>query len=153
MKITKQLNIKEKEIHVFTDMININNYDSRLFLIDRTAMDHDFIIYYVKYLKNSNTFDNLYLVFNDLDAMFEESGKNECLIISLREKNRIMLKNYSNVFDNIAEQIELMTGDNIQYRKDILKIKFKTNDDLPFNKIINFPVCVINLSSIFKQEN
>ena len=64
-----------------------------------------------------------------------------------------MLENYLNIFDNVAEQIELMADDNIQYCKNLLKIKFKTNDGLPFNEIVNIPVCVINLSSIFKQDN
>ena len=72
MKVTKQLNIKEKEVYFFTDMINVNNFDSSLLIIDRTALDHDFIINYVEYLKNSNIFDNLYLAFNDLDAMFKK---------------------------------------------------------------------------------
>ena len=51
MKVTKQLNIKEKEVYFFSDMINIfdfNNFDLSLLIIDRTALDHDFIIYYVK---------------------------------------------------------------------------------------------------------
>ena len=82
MKVTKQLSIKEKEVYFFSDMININSFDLSLLIIDRTALDHDFIIYYVKYLKNSNKFDNLYLVFNDLDAVFEINGENKYLIIS-----------------------------------------------------------------------
>ena len=153
MNVTRQLNIKEKGGQFFTDMININNFDSILLHTDRIAMDHDFIIYYVKYLKNLNEFDNLCLVFDDLDAMFEESGQNKCLIINSTEKNRIILENYLNIFDNITEQIELMTDDNIQYSKDLLKRKFKKNDDLPFNEVTNIPECVINLSNIFKQND
>ena len=153
MKVTRRLNVKENKNYFFFDMININNFDSSLLHIDRIAMNHDFIIYYVKYLKHLNKFDNLYLVFNDLDVMFEESGQNKYLIFSSTEKNRIMLENYLNIFDNVAEQNELMADDNIQYCKDFLKIKFKTNDDSRFNEIINIPVCVINLSSILKQDN
>ena len=33
-----------------------------------------------------------------------------------------------------------------------MKIKFKTNDDLPLNKIINIPVWVVIVSSIFKED-
>ena len=40
-----------------------------------------------------------------------------------------------------------------RYGKDFLKIKFKTNDDLPFNKMINIPMCVVIISSIFKENN
>ena len=34
-----------------------------------------------------------------------------------------------------------------------MKIRFNTNDDLPLNKIINIPVCVVTVSSIFKEDN
>ena len=54
IKVTRRLNIKENENYFFTDMININNFESSLLHIHRMAMDHDFVIYYVKYLKNSN---------------------------------------------------------------------------------------------------
>ena len=41
----------------------------------------------------------------------------------------------------------------IKYSKDFMKITFKTSDDLPLNKIINIPVCVVIVSSIFKENN
>ena len=53
----------------------------------------------------------------------------------------------------IAEQIEPITGDEVKYSKDILKVKFKTNDDLPFGEVINIPVCVIVISNIFQENN
>ena len=31
-------------------------------------------------------------------------------------------------------------------------IRFKTNDDLQLNKIINIPVCVVNVSNIFIED-
>ena len=40
--------------------------------------------------------------------MFQEDSKNKNLIISSTEKNRILLENCLNIFDNIVEQIELM---------------------------------------------
>ena len=65
-----------------------------------------------------------------------------------------MLKNYIELWDEIKEQIELITGDKvIKHSKDFMKIRFKTNDDLPLNKIINIPVCVVIVSSIFKEGN
>ena len=92
MKVIRKLNIKGKGGQFFTDMININNFDSNLLHIDRKALDHNFIIHYVKYLKNSNKIDKLYLLFNDLDAVFEESDQNKYLIFSSTKKNRIMLE-------------------------------------------------------------
>ena len=34
-----------------------------------------------------------------------------------------------------------------------MKIRFKTNDDLPQNEIINIPLCVMIISSIFKEDD
>ena len=65
-----------------------------------------------------------------------------------------MLENYTELCDEIEEQIELITGDKVtRHSKDFIKIRFKTNDDLPLSKIINIPVCVVIASSIFKEDN
>ena len=65
-----------------------------------------------------------------------------------------MLNNYTELWDEIKEQIELITGDKVtKYGKDFMEIRFKTNDDLPLNKIRNIPVCVVITSSIFKEDN
>ena len=34
-----------------------------------------------------------------------------------------------------------------------MRIKFKIDDDLPYNKMINIPVFVIIVSSTFKENN
>ena len=64
-----------------------------------------------------------------------------------------MLENYTELWNEIKEQIELIIGDKVtKYSKDFMKIRFKTNDDLPLSKIINIPVCVVIVSSIFKEN-
>ena len=64
-----------------------------------------------------------------------------------------MLENYTEVFDEIKEQIELITGDKIfRYGKNFMRIKFKTDDDLPYNKMINIPAFAIIVCSIFKEN-
>ena len=62
-----------------------------------------------------------------------------------------MLENYTELWDEIKEQIgdnwPKKTGDKAtKYSKHFIKIRFKTNDDLPLNKI-NIPVCVVIVSS------
>ena len=79
----------------------------------------------------------LYLVFNNLDAYIEKSGENKFLIFSSTEKNKTMLRNYKEVWDKLKEQTELICDDKVnKYGKYFMKIEFKTNDDLPLNKII-----------------
>ena len=38
MKVTRQLNIKDKEDHFFTDMINVNNFDPSLLHVNKTVV-------------------------------------------------------------------------------------------------------------------
>ena len=155
MKVIRQLNIKDKGGHFFTDMINVNNFDPSLLHVNKTTVDYDLTVYDVKYVKNLNKFDNLYLVFNDLDLMFRKIGKDKYLIIISTGKNKGMLEDYTELFDEIAEQIELTSNndDKVIYYRDITRIKFKTNDDLVFNEIINIPVCGIVVSSVAKEED
>ena len=144
MKTIRQVNIENRQCYFFNDM----NIDEISFKSD------ELIIYGIKYIKNLNSLNTLYLVFNNLDAYIEKSGESRYLIFASTEKNKIMLKNYIELWDEIKEQIELITGDRvIEYSKDLMKIRFKTNDDLPLNKIIHIPVCVVIMSSIFKEDN
>ena len=96
-------------------MININNFDPSLLHADRTTIDYDFIVYDIKYVKNSNKMDSLYSVFNGLDVMFRKKGKNKYLIFSSTEKNKTMLENYTEIFDEIADQVESMSDDKVKY--------------------------------------
>ena len=56
------------------------------------------------------------------------------------------------MWNEIIEQIELTSTDKVKYRKDVMRIKFETNDELPFNKVMNTPVCIVVISSIFKKD-
>ena len=40
----------------------------------------------------------------------------------------------------------------MKYEKDFMKIRFKSDDDLPLGKILNIHVCLIIAKSVF-QEN
>ena len=136
-------------------MTNINDSDLSLLNIDEALLkSNKLIMYNIKYIKNLNSSDFLYLVFNNLDAYIEKSSENRYLVFASTEKNTIMLKNHTELCDEIKEQIEFITSDKVtKYSKDFMKIRFKTNDDLPVNKIINIPVCVVIVSSIFKEDN
>ena len=88
-----------------------------------------------------NSLNTLYLVFNNLDASIEKSGEDRYLVFASTEKNKIMLKVSTELSGEIKEQIELTTGDKVT----------NTNDDLPLNKIINIPVCVVIVSILSKK--
>ena len=147
--------MKTNRVIFFNDMTNINDFDPSLSNIDEISSKSDELIMYdIKYIKNLISLNTLYLFFDNLDAYIEKGGENRYLIFASTEKNKIMLKNYTELWDEINEQIELITGDKVtKYSEDFMKIRFKTNGDLPLNEIINIPTCVVIVSSIFKEDN
>ena len=54
----------------------------------------------------------------------------------------------------LKKQIELISGNKvIKYRKDFMKIKFESDDDLPFSRIMNIHVCVIIIRDVFDKDS
>ena len=75
MRTVRQVNIKDRQNYFFHDMTNIGDLDLSLLNIDHIAFkSNDSIIYEIKYIKNLNSSNSLYLVFNNLDAYIEKSG-------------------------------------------------------------------------------
>ena len=66
--------------------------------------------------------------------------------------DKTVLKSFTKILDEIKDQILFITEDeSFIMGKDFMRFKFKTNDDLPYHRKINVAVCVISLSSVFKQ--
>ena len=136
------MNIKNHQNYLFNDMTKIKDFDSSLLTIDQVLFEsNDSIIYDIKCIKNLGSSNSLYLVFNNLDPYIEKSGENKYLIFASTGKNGKALENYTELWNEIEEQIELIICSKvIKYGKDFMKIKFKSNDDLPLGKILNIPV-------------
>ena len=141
MRTIKQINIENRQSYFFNDMTNISDFDPSLLNIDPVLFESDKLsMYDIKYIKGLNSSNSFYLVLSNLDAYIEKSGENRYLIFASTDKNKIVLENYTELWDEIKGQIELINGDEvIKYSKDFIKIRFKTNDDLPLSKIINIP--------------
>ena len=132
-------------------MTNISDFDPSLLSIDEVSFKSDELIMYdIKYIKKLNSLNSLYLVFSNLEAYIEKNGENRYLIFASTEKNKMVLENYTELWNEIKEQSDLITGDKVtKCSKDFMKIRFKANEDLPLSKIINIPVCVVIVSRIF----
>ena len=155
MRTIKQVNIKNCQNYFFNYMTNIKDFDPSFLNIDPVSFESNkFIIYDIKYIKDLDISNSLYLAFNNLDAYIEKSGENKYLIFASTEKNGKLLENFTEVCYEIKEKIELITGDKtIKYGNDFMKIKFESNDDLPFGKILNILVCVMIVRGIFEEDS
>ena len=136
-------------------MTNIGDFDLSLSNIDQIAFkSNESFFYDIKYIKNLNSSNSLYLVFNILDAYIEKMGENKYLIFASTDNNEMKLGDYTEIWDEIIDQIELISGNKvIKHSKDFLKMKFESNDDLPISKTINIPVCVIIIRSVFEEDS
>ena len=75
MKTIRQINIENRQNYFLNDMTIINNFDPSLLNIDEVLFESNKLIMYgIKYIKNLNSLDSLYLVLNNLDAYIEKSG-------------------------------------------------------------------------------
>ena len=76
MKTTRQLNIEDRSGYFFSDMINILDFDPGLLNIDEVSFrNNELIMYGIRYIKNLNRLNTLYLVFNNLDGYFKKVAK------------------------------------------------------------------------------
>ena len=76
------------------------------------------------------------------------------MVFALTDKSKETLENYTEFWDGIKDQIELISGNKpIEYKKYFMKIKFESDDDLTLGKMLNILVCVIIVKSVFEESN
>ena len=50
--------------------------------------------------------------------------------------------------------METISGDKpMEYKKDFMKIRFESYDDLPLGKILSIRVCIVTAGSDFQEDN
>ena len=116
-------------------------------------------IYYIGYItikkthdcENIHSVNPLYLHVNHASGYIEEKNGNKYLAFddSVTE-NKALLKRYADVWDGIKNKIKsINVGQEKDYGKDYMKIKFNSDDDLPLNKPLNFRAMPIIIRSVF----
>ena len=160
MDTTKQINIKNRAYYFYNDIIDIENFNAKLLNIDKTSYkDIDiFNIGYVakKKISNSmniNSVNLLYLGITRVNGYIEEKDSNKYLVFDSTDENKELLKNFSDVFNEIMSKIREIDDDSLEYAKDYMKIKFSSNDDLPLNKSLKFSLMTITIRCVLKEDN
>ena len=76
------------------------------------------------------------------------------MVFASTDKNKEALKNYTELWDEVKHHIKTISGDNpTEYEKDFIRTRFESNDDLPLGKILNIPVSIIVVKSVFQRDN
>ena len=92
----------------------------------------------------------LYLRVDHVNGYIEEKEVNKYLVFDSKDENKELLKKY--VFNGIRNKIKKISGDECDYEKDYMKIKFNSDDDLPLNKQLKFHNMTITIRSVFEED-
>ena len=119
----KEINIKNRTYYFFDDMINIKDFDPNLLKIDKKSYKN-IDIYYIGYItmkdsdyvkiKNVNPF---YLIISEVDGHFEEKNGNKYLILDFTDKNKEVLKKYTQLWEGIKISIEKVNNKGSQHKR------------------------------------
>ena len=98
----------------------------------------DINIYYIGYVTkkpehNIISVNPLYLLISELDGFIDEKNGNKYLNITLTDSNNDVSIKYAEVWNGIKNQI----------KKDYIKIRFDSDDNLPLNKVLKFHAVII----------
>ena len=94
----------------------------------------------------------LYLRVDHVNGYIEEKGVNKYLVFDSTDENKELLKKYNDVFNGIRNKIKKISGDECDYEKDYMKIKFNSDDNLPLNKPLKFHNITITIRSVFEED-
>ena len=120
----------------------------------------DAAIYSIRYITmksldhvNIDSANSIYLVFNNVDEYIEESNGNKYLIFASTDKNKEIWKKYTELWNEIDNQIETINGgEPIEYKKYFTKIEFESDNDLRLGKISSTPNMVIFTGCVFQED-
>ena len=90
---------------------------------------------------------------NHASGYTEEKNGNKYLIFNSVDENKEVLKKYVDVWDGITYEIKTINGGKENdYRKDYMKIKFNSDNDLSLNKPLKFHFMTITIRCIFSED-
>ena len=75
---------------------------------------------------------------------------NKYYIFDSTYENKELLKKYIDVFNGIRNK--KISGNECDYEKEYMKIKFNFDDNLPFNKPLKFHLMTITIRSVFEED-
>ena len=109
---------------------------------------------------NIDSENRLYIVFNNVDGYIiegnsiEERNGDKYLVLASTNKNKKVSKKYTELWDEVKNWTEKINGGKpIKYKKDFMRVKFKSNDNLPLDKMLSISNLIIVLGSVLQKDN
>ena len=158
MGLVKQIDIKNRTYYFYNDVTNIKKFGSNLLKIDKKSYkDIGIYIGYIT-IKKIDDYENiysvnpLYLTIAHASGYIEEKGVNKYLVFNSTDENKELLKKYNYVFIGIINKIKKISGDECDYEKDYIRIKFNSDDDLSLHKQLKFYNMAITIKFVSEED-
>ena len=157
----KEINIKNRTYYYFYNgIINIETFDSNMLKLDKKTFKN-LDIYNIGYVTvkkigsgyDINSVNPLYLRINNGNRYIEKKDSNRYLVFDLTDKNKELLKKYSDVFNGIMSKIREIDDDWLEYSKDYIKIRLTSDDNLLLNKPLKFYNMTVTIRCVFTEDN
>ena len=84
--------------------------------------------------------------------ILKKKNENKYLIFKSADENKELLKKYLDAWSGIKNKIEAVSSGGCDYEKDVVKIKFDSDDDLPLYKPLKFHMVTITIRSVFEED-
>ena len=109
----KQINIKNRTYYFFSDMINIENFNSNLLKINKKSYKNT-DIYYIGYItikdigdyRSIHIVNPLYFTVGEVDRYIEEKNGNKYLVFASTDRNKEVLRKYTELWDKVKSLIK-----------------------------------------------
>ena len=149
---TKQIKIINQAHYYYHDIISLKSFTSKESEIDRKQV---LIKIVDDYERICSVIAPSYWIVNFESGYVKEKGGNKYLIFdnSFAEK-KDLLKKYTEFWDAVKHKIKKINGGKeTDYRKDYIKIKFYSDDDLPLTEPPIFSEIHIFVRFVFKEDD
>ena len=93
----------------------------------------------------------MYLRIYHASGYVEKKGFSKYLVFNSTDENKELLKKYNDAFNGIRDKIKEISSDKCNYKKDYMKTKFTSDDNLQLNKPLKFNNMTITIRSVFKD--
>ena len=163
----KSLKIKNESMFYPNDLIQLNNFDSRLLKINKRENRENNNIYYISYKINKpehniSSINNLYFVVNYLYGTIEKIDVSKDRYLAI-DKDRLINKENIDLFyylwDAIINKIKYLRGDDVMFDdneviiKNWNKIRFSSDVFIPNGVLINFYSLVIVINYVIEKSD
>ena len=136
-------------------MLTYEKLDTNLVSVNQLSfVNDDAVNYEIEYSKDYDDAYPLYLVFNDVDVYFSCVDGKKILSFCSNRQEQQSARELQKLWNEFKEEIRTIKAgiEPFEYEKDVMRIKFESDNGLPLGKILNIPACVIVVRSVFEES-